>query len=181
MVEILMVTIAAVIAFLIFQYTLLRLISDQLPNMSIRRDEQNLIHCSDGPAIIFDDIKFNRYFWHAIEIPKIWIEEPGYLTVFLALSQENIERRRAACEIVGWNKILDRINCETIDRDDDAEIGELIEAFVPGMGTQRFLRVRCGTGRTFVLSVPPEIDTALAANAWTYDIDPQTFRPEIRT
>ena len=148
----------------------------------VHRDEQNRLHCSDGPAVIFDNTQINRYFWHGAEIPRVWIEKPGHLTVFLALSQENIERRQAACDIIGWTKILNEIHFEIIDQDGDPEIGELIEATIPGtIGRQRFLRVRCGTGRNFVLVVPPDINTALAANAWTYDIDPEVFRPEVRT
>jgi len=41
--------------------------------------------------------------------------------------------------------------------------------------------VTCGTGRTFALPVPPEMTTALAANAWTYGLEAKDYMPEVRT
>lgn len=70
----------------------------------------------------------------------------------------------------------------TIDKDDDPEIGELIEVELPEVGRERFLRVLCGTGRMFALPVPPDMTTALAAQAWTWGLDAKSFiRPEVRT
>jgi hypothetical protein len=51
---------------------------------------------------------------------------------------------------------------------DAPHIGTLLEADLPDAGKARFLRVRCGTAREFVLSVPVEMKTAKEANAWTY-------------
>ena len=45
----------------------------------------------------------------------------------------------------------------------------------------RFLRVRCGTGRSFVLPVPREVHTARQANAWTYGLSESEYAPEVRT
>ncbi len=50
-------------------------------------------------------------------------------------------------------------------------IGELIEVTLPGADKERFLRVLCATGRRFALPVPKSCKTALAANAWTYDVE----------
>jgi hypothetical protein len=62
------------------------------------------------------------------------------------------------------------LNAKRIDIDPDPQIGELLEVEMPEVGVERFLRVTCGTGRTFALPVPPTVTTALEANAWTYDI-----------
>jgi hypothetical protein len=88
----------------------------------------------------------------------------------MALTWKNTEQRRAACEILGWETVLRELNATTIDADDDPEIGELVEVEIPDIGRERFLRVKCGTGRMFALPVPPDMKTALAANAWGYDI-----------
>ena len=58
----------------------------------------------------------------------------------------------------------------SIDKDDDPMVGELVEVTIPEIGKERFLRVVCGTGRKFALPVPPNMKTALEANAWTYNI-----------
>lgn len=46
-----------------------------------------------------------------------------------------------------------------------------MEVKLPDSGKERFIRVRCGTGREFAIPVPPDTQTALAGNAWTYGID----------
>ncbi len=99
------------------------------------------------------------------------------------MTWQNIEQRRAACEILGWNAILSALDAKTIDRDGDPQIGELVEVSIPDIGRERFLRVRCGTGREFALPVPPDMKTALQANAWTFGFDDfrQFLKPEIRT
>ena len=76
------------------------------------------------------------------------------------------------------------MKAKTIDKDDDPEIGELIEVDHEAVGGKaRFLRGMCATGRGFALSVPLTMKTALQANAWTYGYEASAsdFKPEIRT
>ena len=113
---------------------------------------------------------------------KSWIKDRSSLTAAVALSQTNTEVRRAACEIIGWSKILRELNGTVIDRDDDPEIGELIEVNLPDNGPQKFLRVLCATKREFAIPVAKEMKTALQASAWTYGVDDITnYKPEVRT
>jgi hypothetical protein len=118
-----------------------------------------------------------------------------------ALHARNAERRRAVAEIVGWARVLEHVSPRVIDRHDDPMVGELLEVVLPPaqdpetgwdgvLGpytrhpapvTARFLRVRCGTGRTFALRVPVSMQTALQANAWTYSLTPEEYNLEART
>lgn len=144
-------------------------------------DDQKRLHCQDGPAIRYRD-GLSVYAWHGTIIPEEWIENPKKLTPTIALTWPNIEQRRCAAEILGWTKILDQLKCVVIDEDPEPEIGTLIEADIPDIGKERFLRVRCGTGRIFCIPVPPETQTALDGQAWTYGFNKEDFRiPEIRT
>jgi hypothetical protein len=146
----------------------------------LKFDDARLLHCEDGPAIQYSD-GYSVYIWHGTTIPQDWVEDHPP-SASEALQWPNMEQRLAACQIVGWANILKELNAKTIDRDDDPMIGELLEAHIPDVGTERFLRVLCGTGREFALQVPPDINTALEANAWTYDIDGDTLRKlEVRT
>ena len=53
---------------------------------------------------------------------------------------------------------------------------------IPDIGREKFLKVKCGTGREFAIPVPPDMKTALEANAWTYAIEPDVLRMlEVRT
>jgi hypothetical protein len=136
----------------------------------VRQDDQKRIHCEDGPAILYPD-GWAIYAWHGVTVPSEWITDKSSLSASTALGWKNIEQRRAACEIVGWDRILgDELNAKTIDKDPDPEIGELIEVVLPDAGPARFIRVLCATGRRFAIPVPVTLSTALEANAWTYDI-----------
>ncbi len=145
----------------------------------IKMDERNISHCEDGPAIEYRD-GFSVYCWHGVRFPGEWLSEGG-LTPQKALSEENLELRRVACEILGWSTILRQLNAVTIDANESAEIGELLEVDIPDIGREKFLRVMCGTGREFAIPVPPEMKTAHQANAWTYGIDTHEYEPEVRT
>jgi len=146
----------------------------------INRDAEGRLHSETGASISYRD-GWKLYHWHGVAIPEAWVtgNKP---TAKESLTWENIEQRRAACEIVGWNNVLRELNAKVIDADGDPEIGTLLEAEIPDSGKERFLQVTCGTGRVFVLPVDRKCKTAIEASAWTYGIDDlQSYKPEIRT
>lgn len=143
-------------------------------------DDEHRPHAEHGPFCRWRD-GTALYSWHGVRVPGKWIEDRATLTAAEALSEENLEVRRAACEIIGWDRILSDLNATTIDRDEDPQIGELVEVDLPDSGRERFLRVVCGTGRRFAIPVPPTVQTALEANAWTYGLEPHEYNPEFRT
>lgn len=148
----------------------------------IKFDDQNRLHCEDGSALLYQD-GYSVCAWHGVGIPSEWIESQKELTAKVALTWDNIEQRRCACEIVGWSNILRELNVRTIDVDDDPMMGTLIEVDIPEVGNnEKFLKVLCGTGREFAIPVPPNMKTALEANAWTYGLDGNLLRDlEVRT
>ena len=141
----------------------------------------NRLHREDGPAVEWPAGEA-YYFWRGTPVPAEWITDRSKLDAKTALKWTNIEQRRAACEMLGWHRILGELKARTIDKHADPQIGELVEVNLPDSGRERFLRVQCGTGREFALPVPPTITTAIEAQAWSYGIDPKEFKtPEIRT
>ena len=148
----------------------------------IKFDDQNRLHCENGPAIEYGDGTV-VYAWHGVGVPDSWIaDKENALTADIALTWANVEQRRAACEILGWAKILDKLNATVVDEDEDPMIGTLLEVDIPEIGREKFLKVQCGTGRIFAIPVPPNVKTALEANAWTYGMDPEQLRDlEVRT
>jgi len=145
----------------------------------IHKDAEGRLHNEKGPSISWCD-GWGLYHWHGVAVPKDWVMGKPPLAKD-ALVWPNMEQRRAACEIVGWKTILKDLDAEVIDEDGDPEIGILFEAYIPDSGEERFLQVRCGTGREFVLPVPPHVKTALEANAWTWNLESYQYRPEVRT
>ena len=153
-------------------------------------DDRNRLHCDHGPAIMYRD-GWDIHAWHGTRIPRTWMDGKT-LTATRALNQANIELRRVACEIVGWDEILKQIGARVVNQDPNPQIGTLLIATIPGGDgrtrwnnreetAQQFLRVKCGTGRMFAIPVPPNMRTAREANAWTYGISANEYDPEIRT
>ena len=147
----------------------------------LKVDDEHRPHCETGPSHRWRD-GWSLYRWHGVSIPAEWIEDKKNLTAKTALTWPNIEQRRAACEIVGWDRILSELNARVIDEDDDPQVGTLVEVSLPDAGDERFLRVVCGTGRKFALPVPRTVKSAVEAQAWTWGLDTSEFtKPEIRT
>ena len=115
----------------------------------IKMDDQDRAHCEDGPAIAYAD-GFSVYSWHGVRVPDEWIKDKKSLTAKTALTWENTEQRRAACEILGWINVLAELKSKTIDEDDDEMIGTLLEVDIPDIGREKFLKVKCEIGRAHV-------------------------------
>lgn len=138
---------------------------------SVVRDEEGRLHNPDGPAVRFLD-GFEVYAWRGVRVPKAWITETEKLEPKTALTWENIEQRRAAAELIGWARVLEALDAKVIQTDWS---GTLMEADLPDSPGQRFVKVTCGTGRTFVLPVPSEYQTCLEAVAATYNVSPEVY------
>lgn len=145
----------------------------------LSRDDAGRMHAEEGPAIAWPD-GWALYYWRGTKVPRAWIENPSGIDPRVALEHANIELRRCAAEIMGWQKVLDLLQPVVIDADPDPQIGTLLEADLSG-APARFLKVLCGTGRTFVLPVPSDVSTAREANAWTFDLQPDELQLEVRT
>ena len=147
----------------------------------IKRDDRGRLHSETGNAIEWRD-GWGICSWHGTTVPGEWITDRKSLTPSVALRHSNVEQRRAACEILGWSNILRELRAVTIQKDEDPMMGELLEVHIPDIGKEKFLRVRCGTGREFAIPMPPHIKTALEGNSWSYGVDTQVIKAlETRT
>ena len=142
--------------------------------------DRRILHCFDGPAADFDSEPL--YFWHGVLVPREWIKRKEFLTVSKIFAEQNAETRRAGCEIIGWDRVLAGIDAKLIDNDGDPLIGALYKGHLPGVNPCGFLKVRCGTGRDFVIPVPDGFSTAIEAQAWIYNMPASKWStPEVRT
>ena len=145
----------------------------------LKIDEQNRPHCEDGPSHQWRD-GWSLYHWHGVKVPEEWIMEKS-LDAKTAITWENMEQRRAACEIVGWSNILKELNAKTIDKNSNPFVGELLEVDLPDIGREKFLKVKCGTDREFALPVPPDMKRASQAQAWLNFTTEDNYLPMVRT
>jgi hypothetical protein len=152
------------------------------PNETHKDYPEGRYHSITGPAISYSD-GFKIYCVHGMLVDPDWFEKPGALTPTIAFKEPNIEQRKAAFDILGWDRVLNELNAQIIDEDPDPYIGTLLQVQHPaiGSGKERFLKVLCGTGRTFIIPVAPTMETALQANAASYGIPAELFKPEGRS
>ena len=155
---------------------------------TLKIDEQGRLHNEAGPAVKWRD-GMEQYYWHGLSIPDWWIKNKKRLTPKIALSQENAELRRCACEILGWANILSHpsLNPKVID-EDAPHIGTIYQVDLPEAPAQWFIKYQCGTGRWFAEAVNDKrYNTALKANAakrgWRpeFESPPEHFIPFMRT
>lgn len=138
-------------------------------------DDEKRIHKGNGPAIIWGNDK--QYWWHGVRVEEDWIMNPDSIDPVKCINHENIEQRRALCEIVGWDKVLQGLNPVVLDVDDDPQIGTLLQADIPDHGSQKFLRVlEESTGRQFAILAPDEVETALEAQSEINQIPKELFK-----
>ena len=155
--------------------------------VEINWDDRKLLHAETKAAIKYDD-GYSLYAWHGTRIPEDWVIDKKSITPEIALRWGNAEQRRCACEIVGWHNILPMVNAKLIDKDSNPQYGELYEVKHESLGGMRelFLKVECGTGRTFCIPVTNfKQNTAKEANAATYGwksgLPIEEYLPVIRT
>lgn len=155
---------------------------------TLKIDEQGRLHNETGPAVKWRD-GMEQYYWHGLSVPDWWIRNKKDLSPQIALSQENAELRRCACEILGWANILSHpsLNPKVID-EDAPHIGTIYQVDLPEAPAQWFIKYQCGTGRWFAEAVNDKrYNTALKANAakrgWRpeFESPPEHFIPFIRT
>jgi len=148
--------------------------------VTIKMDEDDQTHCEDGLAIQYRD-GTGVAIWHGTQIPKEWIFDKSSITPDVLFQWENVEQRRAACEIIGWANVLTHLKGKVIDKDPDPTIGTLLEVELPDSGKEKFLIATDPNVQKEVgIPVPSEMQTALEANSWTYGIDKFEFKPEFR-
>ena len=146
----------------------------------IQRDTAGRLHGANGPAIVYPD-GWQACFWHGVPVHASWLASGKDLDPRVVLTWTRAEQRSALAEIAGgWLAVVTRLPTRIVDADADPSIGTLLECTSPP-GGPRFLRVLCGTGRTFALPVPRECTTARQANAWTYGLSAAEYVPEVRT
>jgi hypothetical protein len=155
----------------------------------IRLDDQRRPHCADGPSHRWRD-GWSLYHWHGVPVPRHWIEQRATLDPAEVLMVKSVEQRAAGAAIVGWPKMIDRLERRIIDGDPDSDMGALIELTLPGLRHPgRFLQARCPRNGIIVEGVPRisdidglPIDTVVAAQAWRVG-DPQSeyIHPPRRT
>ena len=141
------------------------------------------LHAEDGPAVVWNDATA-LFAVHGIGVPRDLLQS-GW-SAGQILRARNTEVRRVAIERLGWDRFVAEAKLGLVHGPvpDPGNPGNTLSLYelpaVYGVGARLLLCAnaspdRDGTVRHFGLHVPAVIDDAVAAAAWTFDLDPQAY------
>ena len=132
-------------------------------------DSAGRLHHEEKAATEFID--GTKYFvWHGVEVPEDVIMHPHKIKVKGIENERNVEIRRIMIERYGLNNFIRDSAARVVQRD---EFGTLYRKELPGEEPVVVVRVENSTAehdgeyKNYYLRVPPHIQTAREAVAWT--------------
>lgn len=150
--------------------------------ISITRDNEGRLHNLKGPSVEYAD-GWGVYSAQGMTVPPNIISKPDTITVEQIISHENLEIRRFMLEQYGIERFITDSGAVLID---ESAYGALYEMPVK---RDRFNMVRVrnsttepdGTLRVYFIAVPPTIQTAREAVAWTFEMKETEYHPTKQT
>ena len=149
----------------------------------IRKDAQNRPHSERGPAFKF--LGLREYFWHGVFIADSRVvDAPETLSATEIESEKNAEVRRVMIERFGQARFLLESGAKEIHRDD---FGSLFLKEVPGDEPLVMVKVVNSTPepdgqfKDYFLRVPPTMQRARQAVAWTFNLEENDYDPCLQT
>jgi hypothetical protein len=146
-------------------------------------EQEGRLHCPDGPALAFAD-GHSLYRWHGVAVPVDVIEHPEAISVARIDAEANAEVRRVLMERFGEARYLQDSGALPIHSD---KYGTLFRKEIPGDEPLVMVRVLNatpepdGSRKSYTLRVPPTIETAHAAVAWTFGLDAKGYHPDVES
>jgi hypothetical protein len=141
------------------------------------------LHCADGPAVAWPN-GVRYYFWRGLQVPERIIIAPEALSGQDILSEQNVEIRRVMIERVGHERFLLEVNARPVHQD---ETGALYRIELPGDEPISLVHVTNSTPepdgslKKYVLRVPPNMERAREAVAWTFTKNENDYAPAKET
>jgi hypothetical protein len=125
------------------------------------------VRCGDGWTV---------HAWHGISVPERVISAPVQLTAQDWSGTRDVEVRRVIQERMG-ERFVEELGGEVID---NGPRGTLYKVDLPNDPEEVALYLQVhdmSTERTYYLRVPPTIQTAEEAVAWTFGLKADEYRP----
>jgi hypothetical protein len=154
----------------------------------IHVDDEGDLHSHETAAIKYRD-GWKYYASHGMQIPMWIIENPELITAEKIWNERNVEIRRVMVELFGFDKLLEESNAQELDRSPDPHIGTLW--LIPQEDDEDIYLLEMrnstqeldGSWKTYVVRVPPTVETAQHANAWSYGFgdEPERYKPEMQS
>jgi hypothetical protein len=145
------------------------------PN-TLNRDSDGLLHDDDGPSIQYPD-GWSIYAWHGVRVPAWIITDPQKITPHGILNERNAEIRRVMIERYGIDRFITDSDAKILDAE-EAHGAELVSINLPNDPDEKIvaLKLRCpSTSACYVVRVPPDMERAKQALAWTANVEESDY------
>jgi hypothetical protein len=150
------------------------------PLPRIRLDERKRLHCETGPAVRYSE-RSAHYYLHGVQVSEKYVLHPESVTAKEIVSQWNVEVRRTLIERYGQERYLRDTGAQIIHQDD---FGVLYRKHVED--DEPYVMVKVvnatpepdGTFKDYFLRVPPDMQTARQAVAWTFGKTETEYDPD---
>jgi hypothetical protein len=149
----------------------------------IKLDEQNRLHCETGAAVRYPD-SFSVFAIHGVRVPEKVVASPETITVPEIESESNAEVRRVMIDRYGPERYLTDSQAEEIHQDD---FGILYRKKLPMdedlvmVKVVNFTPEPDGSFKDYFLRVPPTMERARQAVAWTFGKEENGYAPALQT
>jgi len=148
-----------------------------------RLDDQRRLHCETGAAVRYPD-GFSVFAIHGVRVPEKVVLTPESITVQQIESEDNAEVRRVMIQRCGLERYLVDSGAEEIHRDDfgilyrkDSPVDEPLVM----VKIVNFTPEPDGSFKDYFLRVPPEMERARQAVAWTFGKEENDYSPVLQT
>lgn len=145
----------------------------------LSRDEQGRLHSLSGPSVAYPD-GWKIYAVHGVRVPEYIIERPHEITTRKIDTENNAEIRRVMVERYGTDRYVMDSGAKPIHAD---KYGTLYRKDMANDEPIVLVKVLNSTPepdghfKSYFLRVPPDIQTAHAAVAWTFGRKPEEYQP----
>ncbi len=125
--------------------------------------------------------KLADFAWHGLVVPENIITAPHLITIERIIQEKNVELKRALLEIYGTARFLLESEATLVNED---ECG-ILYSVSTGDDEEPLNMVKVvdatHTRKEYLLRVPPELETAREAVAWTFGLSGEDYNPTIQT
>ncbi len=146
-------------------------------------NERNQLHNDTGAAMEFSD-GFKLFAWSGVVVPAEAVESTDKLSIDQIDKEQNAEVRRILIQQYGLERYLEDSGARQIDAD---EFGVLYKKSLPNDEPVVVVKVTNrtpepdGSRKFYFLRVPPYMTSARNAVAWTFNMSPDEYAPNVQT
>lgn len=124
------------------------------------------------------------YFWHGVIVPAFVVMRPDWITLDHIAKEENAETRRVMMERYGYERYLTDIGADREQADDFGELFRVKRGNDTDLVMVRVINSTAepdGSFKKYMIRVPPHVETAHEAVAWTWGTTQKQYAPALET